>query len=483
MSRHQLWIGGKFVDGKDLRDVHSPFSGKTVAQVVQATEAQLEEALECAAKSFQVFRKTSRFARAKLLLGMAQGIEERRADLVECLVQEAGKPLSFSDAEVSRAIMTFTLASEEAKRMVGEVIPVDLDAAGRAYDSAVSTQVPRGPVLAISPFNFPLNLVAHKVAPALAVGASVLLKPPPQAPGASKILAEIFEKAAKAASDARDQIPLGAFQVLSASNDVMSRAVTDSRISVFSFTGSDHVGWMLQGKAIKKKVVMELGGNAAVIIHSDADLKRAALRCAFGGFAYAGQICISVQRIFVHKSVAKAFQDEFLKEVAKLKVGDPSEKDTVVGPMIDEGNAVRVSQWIKEAQNEGAELLVGGERKGSLVTPAVLKNVAAKSKLNTEEVFGPVVILDSYETIGEAITKVNSSRFGLQAGVFTDTTSVAREVSENLDAGGILINEVPTYRADNLPYGGMKESGLGREGVRFAMAEFCDYKTVLSWRG
>ncbi len=399
------------------------------------------------------------------------------------MVAEAGKPRTLSDGEVSRAIVTFTIAAEEAKRLGGEVVPVDVDSGGRAYAPAVCHWVPRGPVLAIAPFNFPLNLIAHKVAPALAVGASVIVKPPPQAPGAARILAEIFESAAAEASDAREKIPPAALQVLSGPNDVVAKAVADPRVAILSFTGSDKVGWMLQEKAARKKLILELGGNAAVIVEGDADLARAAARCAFGGFAYAGQVCISVQRILVQKEAAARFTELLLAETAKIASGDPARPDVLVGPLIDAAAADRVMAWIDEARRDGAKVLCGGGRVGNVIAPTVLSGVKPTAKLSCEEAFGPVVVLDSYGELDEAIAAVNSSRFGLQAGLFTDGAAAIRRAADELEVGGLMVNEVPTYRADNMPYGGVKDSGLGREGVRYTMEEYCERRTVVAWRG
>lgn len=483
VARHKLWIDGQWLDSQKTSEVHSPFDSRKVADCCQADAAQLERALSATSQGFENFRRTSSYVRSKLLTGMVQGLAARRTELVDAIVHEAGKPKPLADAEVSRAIMTFTIASEEAKRIGGESLPVDLDPAGRAYTAAQTSWVPRGPVLAIAPFNFPLNLIAHKVAPALASGCSIVIKPPPQAPGAADILAKIFEKAAKDASDDREKIPLSILQLVSAPNDVIARAVNDSRIATLSFTGSDKVGWMLQGQAIRKKVSLELGGNAAVIVHSDANLKRAAARCAYGAFAYAGQICISVQRILVQASVADAFEAALLAEVSKLKVGDPAAADTLVGPLIDNANVERVLGWIEEARASGAKVLCGGKRTGNVISPVLIAGVRADSRLNTNEVFGPVATLDRYDDLTSAIRTVNHSRFGLQAGVFTESLRVARQAIEELDVGGILINEVPTFRADNMPYGGVKDSGLGREGVRYAMEEMSERKVVVQWRG
>jgi glyceraldehyde-3-phosphate dehydrogenase (NADP+) len=482
--KHRLWIAGGWQDGKGAaRDIRSPYSGETVAAAEYADAAQLEQALAATDEAFRAFRRSSAYLRSRLLAAIAAGIAARRRELADSIVREAGKPFGLADAEVGRAISTFTIASEEAKRMGGELIPVDLDPASRAYGAAASRWVPRGPVLAIAPYNFPLNLVAHKVAPALAVGCAVVVKPAPQAPGAATILAEIFEKAAREASDAREAVPLAALQLVNAANDVTAKAITDPRIATLSFTGSDKVGWALQQLAVRKKVALELGGNAAVVVHSDADLARAAARVAFGGFAYAGQICISVQRVFVHKSVAPKFTDLLVGEIAKLKVGDPAQTDTVVGPLIDQAHADKVSSSIDESVKGGARVLTGGKRKGNLIEPTVITGARETDKVASEEIFGPVVVLDVYEDFSQAIAAVNRSRFGLQAGVFTDSAKLIRQASDDLDVGGILINEIPTFRADNMPYGGVKESGLGREGVRYAMEDFCERRVVVSWQG
>lgn len=483
ISQQKLWIDGKWQEGKSKRDVLSPFDSRKVAETHQADAPQMERALASTVEAFHQYRRSSSYLRSRLLAAMAQGIDACRTELVEAIIHEAGKPRTLADAEVSRAVMTFTIASEETKRFGGQSLPIDLDPAARAYSAAITSWVPRGPVLAISPFNFPLNLIAHKVAPALAAGCSVVLKPPPQAPGAAGILGQVFEKAARESSDARETVPLSLLQIINAPNEVIAKAVTDPRIATLSFTGSDKVGWMLQGQAIRKKVSLELGGNAAVIIHSDADVARAAARCAYGSFAYAGQICISVQRILVHSKVAAAFQALLLAETAKLKVGDPSASDTMVGPMIDLHNAKRVLEWVEEARAGGAHILCGGKLTGNIISPVVVSGVRPEHRINSEEVFGPVVTLDTYDTLTRAIATVNRSRFGLQAGLFTENTRVVQQATEQLDVGGLLINEVPTFRADNMPYGGVKDSGLGREGVRYAMEDMSEHKVVVHWRG
>ena len=445
--------------------------------------------------AFKRFHKSSRYIRSRLLSKMAEGIEARRSDLVKAMVDEVAKPVTLADGEVTRAITTFTTAAEEVKRYGGEIIPLDIEASGRNYSSstsgAISYHVPRGPVLAIAPFNFPLNLVAHKVAPALAIGATVLLKPPPQGPGPSKILHEIFLAACDQVSDSVESIPKDAFQVFTATNEIVGLAVRDSRISTLSFTGSNTVGWMLQSLAVRKKVCLELGGNAAVIVEKDANLSRAVSRCVFGSFAYAGQVCISVQKIFVHKEVSAKFQEMFLKETIEVGVGDPWKKETLVGPMISEKEVKRLSGWMADAIEQGAKVLIGGKMIASvgsftsklLMEPTVFKDVPANASLSCEEAFGPIVILEEYENFSDAVKAVNASKFGLQAGVFTDSAKLQREALENLDVGGVIFNDVPTFRSDVMPYGGVKESGLGYEGVHYTMHEFSERRTAVYWNG
>jgi glyceraldehyde-3-phosphate dehydrogenase (NADP+) len=485
--RQKLWLAGVLADGADpARALSRPFDGAPLGRVEQASSGQMAQAIEASVAAFESYRRVSRFTRSRLLSRIAEGIRARKAEIAERITDEAGKPIMLAEGEVERAITTFTVASEETKRYGGEVIPVDLDAAGRSYSSAFSSRFPRGPVFAIAPFNFPLNLVAHKVAPALAVGASVIVKPSPQAPGAAGLLAEIFAQAALEVSDPKDpldRVAPAVVQVLSCSNDVAGLAIADARIAILSFTGSDQVGWMLQSKAVRKKVALELGGNAGVIVCADADLERAAARCAFGGFAYSGQVCISVQRIFADAAIYDRFQDLLLGETAKIRFGEPRVRENVVGPMIDRGAADRVMAWIDEARAGGGRLLIGGKREGNTISPTILTGVPPEAKVCREEVFGPVVVLEKTRSVDEALHDLNQSRFGLQAGIFTDSASVIRKAFERLEVGSVLVNEVPTYRADHLPYGGVRDSGLGREGLRYAMEEFSEQKTLVQWTG
>ncbi len=483
MRKYLPLIGGHSVKTSQFLQVQSPWNQEAVAEVGQANVNELEEALAHCHSAFLSYKNSSRYLRSELLQAMARLIATNKDAFSERIVSESGKPRSLAEGEVSRAVQTFIAAAEEAKRFSGEMLAIDIESWGRAYEPAQVRWVARGPVLAISPFNFPLNLVAHKVAPALAAGCSLILKPPPQAPGAAQLLGEIFLEAALAVGDNREKVPEAALQIVHTSNENASKLVTDSRIKTLSFTGSEKVGWQLQGKATRKQVVLELGGNAAVIVHRDADLKRAAARCAFGAFSYSGQVCISVQRIWMHQDVETAFTKLLIEETAKLGIGDPKSPATMVGPLIDRQARDRVLSWIDEAKQHGGKVLCGGEAKGNVISPCLLSGVASHLKLACEEVFGPVALIDSYQHIEQAISAVNSSRYGLQAGIFSESLPIVQKVADELEVGGVMINEIPTYRADHMPYGGMKDSGLGREGVRYAMEHFSERKVVISWRG
>ena len=481
MNHYPLYIDGSWRETPAHMTVTSPYSGDGVAACGLASPADMEAAIAAADRDFLPFRNTLRGHRAQLLTAMAREIETRRAEFIKRMVTEAGKPKTLANIEVSRAIMTFTAAAEEAKRLGGDVIPLDGEAANAGYGPAISYWFAKSPVLAIAPFNFPLNLIAHKVAPALAVGAPVVVKPPPQAPGCAMLLAEIFHDLLKSDAVLGKVIPRAALQVFQAANDVTGIAIKDPRLGIVSFTGSQKVGWMLQGMAIGKKIALELGGNAAVIVHEDADLQRAAVRCAFGAFAYAGQICISVQRILVHTKIEKDFVGLLLDEVAKISVGDPESSDVTCGPLIDQAAAHRVITWIEEAKRRGARVLAGGVMTGNnFIAPTVMTHVPKDLPLACEEVFGPVVIIATYADFAEAVRMSNASQYGLQAGVFTDSAALHHYATQHLEVGGIILNDIPTFRADNMPYGGVKGSGLGREGVRFAMEDFCERRTVVT---
>jgi glyceraldehyde-3-phosphate dehydrogenase (NADP+) len=408
-------------------------------------------------------------ARARALQAIADGVKARQEEFAQTIVAEGGKPILDARREVGRAIQTLILAAEEAKRMPGEVVPLDLTPGMDSY-LGMTQRFPIGPVLGITPFNFPINLVMHKVAPCFAVGNPIVIKPAPQTPLTALKLGEVVLEAG---------LPAGAFSVLPCENAVAERLVVDPRYQMLSFTGSAPVGWMLKAKCGKKRVALELGGNAAVIVEPDADLDYAATRCMVGGFGYAGQTCISVQRIFVHERIRDAFTALLLEKVKTLKSGDPAHEETVVGPLIDQGAAQRVEAWVAEAVAQGGRLLIGGGRRGAVVEPTVLTDVRPTMKVSCQEVFGPVVAVTSYQRFEEALAAVNDSAYGLQAGIFTRDINRIFQAYRELQVGAVLANEIPTFRADHMPYGGVKDSGLGREGVRYAMQEMTEPKLLV----
>jgi len=407
--------------------------------------------------------------RADVLHKIVEGITARREEFARTICQEASKPIRTARVEVDRAIYTFQVAAEESTRIYGEYIPLDTleSAAGRW---GLVRRFPLGPVFGITPFNFPLNLVAHKVAPAIAAGCPIILKPAPQTPISSFLLAEIVQESGW---------PEGALAVMPLSNDDAGILVADDRIKLLTFTGSAAVGWQLKSRAGKKRVTLELGGNAGVIVHSDADVQYAAQRCVAGGFSYGGQTCISVQRILAHEAVFQKFTEQLLNGVRKLKSGDPMLETTDVPPLIREQDAVRVVEWIDEAVQSGAKLLCGGKRKGALVEPTVLTDTTPNMRVNCAEIFGPVVTVESYETFDEALSSVNNSVYGLQAGIMTHDARLIQTAFEELEVGSVIVGDVPTFRVDQMPYGGVKDSGLGREGLRYAIEDMTERKLLV----
>ena len=468
-ERFDNWIGGEWVGSPDRDPVADPFTGGVVGEMALASPDDLERAIAAAEDAFEVTRRQSAFERERMLRETAAGIAARRGELVERMIAESGKPRRFADGEVTRAISTFTLAAEETKRFGGEVLPVDIAEASEGY-FALTRRFPRGPVAGISPFNFPLNLIAHKVAPALATGSTIVLKPPMQAPLTSLLLAEILDRAG---------VPAGAVSFLHMVPDVAERLATDERFTLLTFTGSARVGWMLKSKAGRKPVLLELGGNAGMIVHRDADLAWAAERAAVGGYAHAGQVCIKVQRLLVDARIADKWIAAFVDRVDDLRMGDPRDPETVVGPLIDDGQADRVEAWIEEALDQGARLLTGGRREGRFIRPAVLTGVPTSARAWSEEVFGPVVAVERYRDFEEAVARVDDSRYGIHAGVFTHDIRRIDHAFRNLRVGGVVVNDYPTFRVDNFPYGGVKHSGLGREGVRWAMEAMTEPRILI----
>jgi acyl-CoA reductase-like NAD-dependent aldehyde dehydrogenase len=464
-----FFLDGAWVTEGEPVDIRSPYDGSIVATVHPATAAHAEVAVRAALRAFESTRKSPSFERQKILREISAGIQARREEFARVMALEAGKPLRTARIEVDRAVLTFSVAAEEATRIEGEWLPLDLQPSmvGRA---GILRRFALGPVLGITPFNFPLNLVAHKVAPAIAAGCTIVLKPAPQTPLSSFMLAQIAEKAG---------LPAGALNVLPLANPEAEKLVGDDRLKLLSFTGSGPVGWSLKAKAGKKKVVLELGGNAAVIVHSDADVEDAARRCVQGGFSYAGQSCISVQRIFVQQSIEAKFVEALVAGVRKLKLGDPLDEATDVGPMINEDAARRAAAWIEEAVAGGAKLLCGGRRNGALLEPAVLTNTQPKMKVNCHEIFAPVVVVEPYDTFDDAIRRTNDSPYGLQAGVFTRDTKLLFRAFDELEVGGVVAGDVSAFRSDPMPYGGVKESGLGREGLRYSIEEMTEPRLLV----
>lgn len=468
-SARPFLIGNRWQHSATTVPVINPFNGDREAEVCQAGKTEAEEAIKASVTAFSAMRCLPAHARAAALGTIAGRVTARREELARTITAEAGKPISDARREVSRAIQTFTVAAEEAKRIPGEVVPMDISP-GMDGSLGIVRRFPAGPVLGITPFNFPLNLVAHKVAPCLACGNPIVLKPAPQTPLTALMLGEIVLEAG---------LPAGALSVLPCDNTVAEQMVMDPRFKVLSFTGSAAVGWMLKAKCGKKRVLLELGGNAGVIVEPDADLDLAAQRCAVGGYVYSGQSCISVQRVFVRDTVYDRFVERFLARVGTLKSGDPFDEATVVGPLVNEAAARRVEDWIGEAVAQGARLLAGGKRSGSLVEATVLADVTPEMKVSCREVFGPVVTVTRYKQFEEALGALNDSEFGLQAGVFTQDVERVFRAYRELEVGTVLVNEIPTFRADHMPYGGVKDSGLGREGVRYAIEEMTELKLLV----
>lgn len=462
-------IGGRWSHTTTAAPVRNPYTGEILAHVSQAGQAEADAAVSSSVEGAAVMRRLSGYARSTILQKAAQALQARQEEFARTMTAEAGKPLTDARREVGRAVQTFSIAAEEAKRIGGEIVPMDWSPGMETY-WGMTRRFPIGAILGITPFNFPLNLVAHKVAPALAAGNSILIKPAPQTPLTALMLGGLLLDAG---------VPPGGLNVLPCDNRVAEQLVVDPRFKLLSFTGSAPVGWMLKAKCGKKKVVLELGGNAAVIVEPDADLDYVAQRCVTGGFSYAGQTCISVQRIFVHESVAAAFTENLVARVQGLQAGDPGDERTVVGPLIDPAAAHRVEGWIGEAVAQGARLLSGGPRIGSVVRPTVLSQVTAAMKVSCQEVFGPVVTITPYREFETVLEAVNESDYGLQAGIFTHNIGRIFRAFEQLEVGAVLANEIPTFRADHMPYGGVKDSGIGREGLRYAIEDMTEPKLLV----
>lgn len=460
---------GEWKTTEEVLEVRSPYNDELSGRVCMAGEKEAEEATAAAMEAFEETRLTPAWRRSEILWKIADEIDGRKEEFASTITSENGKPITDARMEVGRAASVFRIAAEEAKRIGGEYIPMDA-APGGETRAAVNRRFPLGPVFGITPFNFPLNLAAHKVAPALAAGDTIVIKPASTTPISSLLLAEACDNAGAVK---------GSVSVLPCKASLAEKMAHDDRYKALTFTGSPDVGWALKAKSGRKKVTLELGGNAGCIVHSDADIELAAARCTAGAFVFSGQVCISLQRIFVHEKIFDEFAGRFADMVGGLKVGDPREEDTRLGPMINESEAQRAKQWIDEASAGGARIVCGGDVDGTMLQPTILAETGADMKVSCMEIFAPVVTLTPYDDVYEAIEMVDDSEYGLQAGLFTNDARIINRAYRDIEVGGLMVNEVPTFRLDHMPYGGVKMSGMGREGLRYAIEELTEPKLLV----
>ena len=469
MITQGVCIGGEFRNLPTTIDVISPYDAEKVGVCSLAGANELEESIMLAQACEEQMVNMPSHKREEILNGIASGLLSERDELARVLALEAGKPLKYAFGEVDRAIQTFRVAAEECKRLPAEYLKLDWTPAGEGKEGLVK-YFPVGIVAGISPFNFPLNLTSHKIAPAIAAGCPIVLKPARSTPLSALALARIAYKTS---------LPKGALSVLPMDRNSGNQLVTDSRFSLLTFTGSPEVGWQMKNKAGKKKVVLELGGNAGVIVTETADVDKAVAKCLSGAFAYSGQVCIHTQRIYVHQTIFQNFIQMFSSATNKLVVGNPLEPTTDVSAMIDEGNTQRVQQWVDEAVSNGAKIVAGGRVEGKVFLPTILTNTKASMSVCSQEIFGPVVVVEPYQNFSVAVDAVNNSQFGLQAGVFTNRIDEETLAFNQLKVGGVIINDVPTFRVDHMPYGGIKDSGIGREGVKYAIHDMMEPRLLV----
>ncbi len=467
MTRKNL-IGGEWRGSDDVMEVRFPYDGSLVDAVSMASPADMEDAMATAVEGYEITRKLPSHRRSEILTNMAALLRERFDEVVEAMILEGGKNRKTAVGETARALETLKVSAEEARRIGGEVFSIDWTAAGENRQGFTRRQ-PVGTVLGITPFNYPVNLACHKIGPAIAAGNPIIIKPAEKTPLSSILLAEIVLEAG---------FPPAAFSLLNAWGPKTEIMVTDPRVAMISFTGSGAVGWMLKSKAGQKKVTLELGGNAGVIVHNDADLADAASQAAAGAFANAGQNCISVQRLLIQRDVFEDFTDRFVEQVGALQVGDPRDPDVDIGPMISLGDAERAEAWVNEARGAGASVLLGGAREGTMFQPTVMTETAPDMRVNCEEVFAPVVTVSPYESWDDAVAIINDSPYGLQAGVFTSDIKRVMDAWDRVEVGGLHINSVSTFRVDHMPYGGVKASGYGREGIKYAIEDMTELRLM-----
>ena len=468
-QRQPIYLAGEWVESDEPLEVINPYDGRVLATTFQASPAQLEQAIVAAEQAFAIGKRMPVFDRVALLTALAAQMKERRDEVARMIALEAGKPIKEAEVEADRGVFTVVTAAEEAKRIAGDLIPLDLLPSSKGRFGVVR-RYPIGPIAGISPFNFPLNLALHKLAPALACGNPIVLKPPSKDPLTMLLVARMLDEVG---------VPKGMVSVLPMSRAVGDELVADDRFKLLSFTGSPDVGWAMKSRAGMKKVVLELGGNAGVIVDEDADLEFAAGRIKFGAFAYAGQVCISVQRVFAHERVYDKFKEMLVAQTETIVSGDPLDRATDLGPMIDDKAAARAERWVEQAVAEGASVLTGGRASGRFFAPTVIENAPPQSFVCSREAFAPLVTLFKVKSFGEAIRAVNDSIYGLQAGVFTNSLERALAAWEHIEAGGVIVNDVPTYRIDHMPYGGVKASGLSREGLRYAIEDMTEPRLMV----
>lgn len=469
-DKKRLYIGGEWLEGNDHYDLRSPYSGKVIAQVPLAEKETVLKAIECAEQGAKEMKKLTALERSNILERAAEIFKERLEECALILARENAKPLKAAKGEILRTIETYKFAAEEAKRIHGETIPMDAAKNGKGR-FAYTKREPLGVIAAITPFNFPFNLAAHKLGPAFAAGNSVILKPASQTPLSALAAAGIFEEAG---------LPKGALNVVTGKGSVVGDVlVTDPRIKMVTFTGSVEVGLGIKERAGLKKVTLELGSNSAVIIDSASDLDAVAQRCVEGSFAYSGQVCISIQRIYVQEDLYESFLQKFTEKTKQLKFGDPESEDTDLSALISINEAKRVEGWIESARNAGTEIAYGGQRTGAILHPTIIKNAGATQEVSCQEAFAPIVSVNSYKTWDEAIDLVNDSLYGLQAGVYTTSMPKAFDAVERLEVGGVIVNDIPSFRVDHMPYGGVKNSGTGREGIKYSVEEMTELKLAV----
>lgn len=460
-------VAGEKRTSSDLLPVINPYTGEEFARASKAGKSDIEDAIVKMGTQFNKTRVMSSMEKADILKKVAKKLTDNKEEFAKIIAQEAGKPIRNARIEADRAALIFAASAEEAKRIGGEVLPADIEQKGIGK-MAVTKRFPIGIILGITPFNFPLHLVAHKMAPAIAAGDPIIIKPASKTPLSALMLGYAVIEAG-----------WDAVSVLPCATSLAEDMVKDDRIKMLTFTGSDVVGWSLKSISGKKKVALELGGNAAVIIHEDADIEKAAVRCTAGAFAYAGQVCISLQRIYAHSKIYDAFKKSFTEKTKKLIIGDPLDDKTDLSCMIDESNLNRLEEWMKEAQDQGGKILCGGKKEGTVFHPTIMEDTPCGCAVVEKEVFGPVAVLEKYDDIDDALKKVNSSRYGLQAGIFTNKMNLILKAFNEIEAGGLMVNDVPTFRIDTMPYGGVKDSGLGREGPRWAIEEMTEIKLMI----